>query len=110
MSHLLSQTMLHIVYTRDILVDVTTRKAVPLSGEEIAAVDAARTGGVLAELAGEGASRSEASALHALVMLGLARVKEANESRGYAALAASQNDEDRAYAHALRGRPRGGHE
>jgi hypothetical protein len=74
------------------------------------AVDAARTSGILAELAGESAVRSESSALHALVMLGLAQVKEASQARGYAALAASQDDEDRAYASAIRGRRRGGNE
>lgn len=108
MSHYLSQVVLHIVCACVNLVCVTTRKAVPLSSEEIAAVDAARTGGILAELAGAGSSRSEAAALHALVMLGLAKVKEASETRGYAALAASLDDEDRAYAAALRGRRRGG--
>ena len=90
------------------LENMTTRKAVPLSTAEIAAVDAARTGGVLAELAGENAVRSESAALHALVVMGLAQVNEAEQARGYAALAASQDDEDRAYAAALRGRVRGG--
>ena len=91
-----------------ILEAMTTRKAVPLSTAEITAVEAARTSGILAELAGESAVRSESSALHALVVLGLNQVKEAVQARGYAALAASQDDDDRAYATALRARIRDG--
>lgn len=89
---------------------MTTRKAVPLSDDEVTAVEAARMGHALAELAGQGAVRSEASALHALVMLGLAQVKEHARVEGYAALAASQDDEDRAYADAVRSTRRGGAE
>jgi hypothetical protein len=89
---------------------MTTRKAVPLTPDEISAVDAARTSGVLTELAGESAGRSESSALHALVMLGLQTVKEHRRVEGYAALAAAQDDEDRAYGAAIRGRRRGGSE
>jgi hypothetical protein len=86
---------------------MTARKAVPLSADEVAAVERVRTGGALAELAGQGAVRSEAAALHALVMLGLAQVNEHSQLEGYAALAASQDDEDRAFAAAMRGRRRG---
>jgi hypothetical protein len=84
------------------------RKAVPLSNEEISAVDDARSSGVLAQLTGdEGASRSEAAALHALVMLGLGQVKEHSMTTGYAALAESRDDEDRAFETAMRRRTRG---
>jgi hypothetical protein len=84
-----------------------TRKAVPLDQAELDAVDQARTGGVLAELAGEDAARSEAAALHALVLLGLQAVRERQELHGYAAMAANLDDEDRAYYAAMRNRPRG---
>ncbi len=89
---------------------MTTRKAVPLTSDEISAVNAARTSGALAELAGESAGRSESSALHALVVLGLQTVKEHRSMEGYAALAAAQDDEDRAYGAAIRGRRRGSSE
>jgi hypothetical protein len=95
-------------YSRENVSHMTTRKAVPLNEDEITAIDKARTSPALAELAGQSAVRSEASTLHALVMLGLAQVNERAQLTGYAALAASQDDEDRAYAVALRGRRRGG--
>jgi len=90
----------------------TIRKSVPLTPDELAAIDAARTGGTtehdaLLELAGSGVDRSEATALQALVALGLAAVKDRVQERGYAALAAAQDDEDRAYRAAMRRRPRG---
>lgn len=85
-----------------------TRKAVPLDDDDLVAIDAARTGGILAELAGEDAARSEASALHALVILGLRAVRERQELHGYAAMAANLDDEDRAYYAAMRTRRRGG--
>lgn len=97
-------------YSGATLTHMTTRKAVPLSEDEVTAIEHARAGSALAELAGQGAVRSEASALHALVMLGLAQVKEHSRIEGYAALAAAQDDEDRAYAEAVRSTRRGGAE
>jgi hypothetical protein len=94
----------------DSICDMTTRKAVPLSSEEISMIEEIRVGAVFSELAGHEATRSEASALHALVRLGIAQVKEQEELVGYAALAAAQDDEDRAFAQAVRGRRRGGNE
>jgi hypothetical protein len=90
----------------------TIRKSVPLTPGELAAIAAARTEGTaehdaLLELAGTGADRSEATALQALVALGLAAVKDRVQERGYAALASSQDDEDRAYQAAMRRRSRG---
>jgi hypothetical protein len=88
------------------------RKMVPLSPDEVAELDAARTEGTmehtsLTELAGTGADRSEAATLHALVALGLRTVHARALEHGYAALAASQDDEDDAYRSAMRGRRRG---
>jgi hypothetical protein len=45
---------------------------------------------------------SEASALHALVVLGLRAVTDAELERGYAHLAASRYAEDEAYERAVR--------
>jgi hypothetical protein len=84
-----------------------TRKPVPLTPDEVAALNEARNGQVLATLAGVPDIHSEASALHALVVLGLRQVQEANQLEGYAALAASHNEEDAAYASAMRRRTRG---
>jgi len=81
------------------------RSAVPLSAEERAAVERARQSPVLAELLGQApevALPSEASALHALVVLGLRTVADAELERGYAALAASRDAEDKAYERAVR--------
>lgn len=89
---------------------MTARKAVPLNSQEILAVDGVRTSSALTELAGEGAGKSEATTLHALVLLGLERVREVETVHGYAALAAAQDEEDHAYAAAMRGRRRGGQE
>lgn len=84
------------------------RKAVPLTDEELAAVERARAGAALTALAGAESTRSQAAALHALVALGLQRVRDHDLATGYAALAATRDDEDRAYAAAIRGRRRGG--
>ena len=85
------------------------RSAVPLSADERQAVERARRSPVLAELLGqdvEMAFPSEASALHALVVLGLRAVTDAELERGYAALAASRDAEDAAYEQAVRSNPR----
>lgn len=85
----------------------TTRKAVALTPEELAALAAARNDGLLDQLVGQDVARSESSALHALIVLGLERVAEQRQVNGYAALADSEDDEDRAYRAAMRNRRRG---
>ena len=89
----------------------TTRKSVPLTKDELAALEAARTNGTpvndaLTELVGPEAVRSEATTLQALIHLGFNVVKERAMDHGYAALAASQNQEDRDYEAAMRRRVR----
>jgi hypothetical protein len=90
----------------------TIRKSVPLTADEAALVNAARTEGsaahdALIELLGPDATRSEAATLQALVHLGVTVVRERARDHGYAALAAAQTDEDRAFHAAMRRRPRG---
>jgi hypothetical protein len=92
----------------------TSRKTVALTGEELATVEAARTQGssaynALVELIGPAATRSETATIQALVQLGVNVVKEKAMTSGYAALAAMQNDEDRAY-HATARRRRSNNE
>lgn len=82
------------------------RKAVPITPVDLAAVEDARSSGVLAEFLGSEVSRSEAAALSAILRLGLERLSEFVAERGYAALAVAQDDEDRAYAAAIRSRRR----
>lgn len=89
----------------------TIRKSVPLTPDELDALNAARTEGTtehdaLTELAGPGATRSEAATLAALLALGIGAVRERAMDHGYAALAAEQDDEDRAYEAAMRKRVR----
>ena len=90
----------------------TSRKTVPLTGEELATVEAARTEGTpanhaLIELVGPAALRSETATIQALIQLGASVVRQKAMDRGYAALAAMQDEEDRAYRAAMRRRPRG---
>lgn len=87
------------------------RKSVPLTPDEAALLSDARTEGsathgALIELLGPDATRSEAATLQALIHLGAAVVKERAMDRGYAALAAMRDDEDRAYEAAMRKRVR----
>lgn len=89
----------------------TIRKSVPLTKDELAALKAARTDGTpvheaLAELVGPEAAHSEATTLQALIQLGFTVVKERAMDHGYAALAASQDEEDRDYEAAMRRRVR----
>ncbi len=89
----------------------TIRKSVPLTKDELAALEAARTDGTaahdaLTELVGPEAARSEATTLQALIQLGFNVVRERAMDHGYAALAASQDQEDRDYETAMRGRVR----
>ncbi len=89
----------------------TIRKTVPLNPEELALLEASRSQGspahqALTELLGPAAAKSEASVLHAAVSLGLSVIQERVADHGYAALAAAQDDEDRAYHKAMRARRR----
>lgn len=86
---------------------MSIRKAVPLSAAELAEIEHARSTGLLQAVAGQEAARSEAAALHALLRLGLERLRERGAEVGYAALAAAQDEEDAAFHAALRGRRRG---
>lgn len=87
------------------------RKTVPLTADELAVLDAVRTAGtteheVLLDLAGAGAGRSEAAALHALLSLGIAALEDRVAEHGYRELAATRTDEDRAFHDAMRSRRR----
>lgn len=94
----------------------TTRKSVPVTAEDAATVERVqepqsmeRT--ALAELGIElSATPSEAEVLQALIEAGRIAVQQQVMATGYAALAAAQDDEDRAYAMAMRGRRRGSSE
>lgn len=83
-----------------------TRKSVPLDDADVQAISQAREDGTLATLAGDDAVKSEATALHAVLSLGLAAIREHRELTGYEAMAANFNDEDRAYHAAMRARRR----
>jgi hypothetical protein len=88
------------------------RKTVSLAPDERDIVNAARTEGspahdALVELAGPDAIRSETATIQSLIHLGARVLRERVQQHGYAALAASQDDEDRAYYAAMRARPRG---
>lgn len=89
----------------------TIRKTVPISPAELAILDASRIKGspanvALIDLLGPDATRSEAATLHGALSLGLAVIQERIADHGYAALAAAQDDEDRAYHAAMRNRRR----
>jgi hypothetical protein len=89
----------------------TIRKTVPITADELAILDASRTEGSAAyqavtELLGPDATRSEAATLHGALALGLSVIQERIADHGYAALAAAQDDEDRAYHAAMRNRRR----
>lgn len=88
---------------------LTTRKSVPLTAEELADLAALRSPdtpehAALDELLSIGDNPSEALVLLALLRLGRQRVSEAVLERGYADLAAVENDDDRAARRALRQR------
>jgi hypothetical protein len=87
----------------------TTRKSVPLTEEELADLAALRSPdtpehAALNELLSIGDNPSEALVLLALLRLGRQRVSEAVLERGYADLAAAEDDDDRAARRALRQR------
>lgn len=94
-----------------------TRKTVPVTEEGTAAVERVREPAsayrqALAELLGIelSANPSEAEVLQALVEAGRIAVEQKVMVTGYAALAASRDDEDRAYERAMRSRRRGSSE
>jgi hypothetical protein len=89
----------------------TIRKTVPITADELAMLDASRTEGsdayaAVTELLGPDATRSEAATLHGVLALGLSVIQDRIAEHGYAALAAAQDDEDRAYQAAMRRRRR----
>ena|SRR5882757_8403039 len=91
--------------------DTPIRKSVPLTPDEVAALNAARTDGspaheALVELLGHDATGSEAATLQALVQLGFSVVRERAMDHGYAALAAMQDQDDRDYEAVMRQRVR----
>ncbi|HEV2639713.1 MAG TPA: hypothetical protein VGX23_31565 [Actinocrinis sp.] len=89
----------------------TIRKTVPITPDEQAILDESRTKGsaayqALTDLLGPEAARSEAATLHGALTLGLSVIRERMADQGYTALAAAQDDEDRAYHAAMRNRRR----
>ncbi len=83
----------------------------PLRTQEIAIVERVRSAGTaeylaVREVAGIDLPNtpSEAESLHALLQIGIAAVEEKVMTNGYAALAASRNDEDHATTAAIRSR------
>lgn len=89
----------------------TIRKNVPLTKEELDLLEASRNEGspayeALRELVGPAATRSEAAALHGALALGLEVIRERVALHGYTALAASQDEEDRAFRSSMRNRRR----
>jgi hypothetical protein len=82
------------------------RKAVPLSPLEVAALNALRTDGtpqreMLIELAGPRSVKSESTALHALVRLGMQAVEDHLLDQAYQRMAAERSDEDLQYQRAI---------
>lgn len=93
------------------MADVVTRKTVPLSTDEAALVERARTAGTpqyeaLVRLAGADVVRSEAATLHALVAFGLTTLGEQIALHDYELLAASRDEDDAEYERAMRRRVR----
>jgi hypothetical protein len=89
------------------------RKTVPVTAEDTATVEKVRHPGsieraALVELGVElSANPSEAEVLQALIEAGRIAVQQQVMVTGYAALAASYDDEDRAHERAMRRRARG---
>ncbi|WP_331773364.1 hypothetical protein OG948_59290 (plasmid) [Embleya sp. NBC_00888] len=90
------------------------RKSVPLNPDDIHALTELRTPDtglnealkVLLAKAGLPEPGNESAALHALLVLGRRAVEEQAQLTGYAAYAASLDDEDRAVAKSMRRRRR----
>ncbi|HEY3687230.1 MAG TPA: hypothetical protein VGL93_29610 [Streptosporangiaceae bacterium] len=85
------------------------RKPIPLTAGEVEELHALRSEGTpqhdaLIALAGTDADRSDAATLRALLSLGRQVLNEKVQAYGYAALAAAQDDEDRAFRRAARAR------
>jgi hypothetical protein len=94
-----------------------SRKTVPVTAEDTRTVDRVREPhsahrAALAELLGVelSANPSEAEVLQALVEAGRMALEQQVMVTGYAALAAAQDEEDREYELAMRGRRRGARE
>ena len=88
-----------------------TRKTVPLTHQEAALVERARTPGspqheALTRLVGAEVAGSEAATLHALVTFGLAALGEQVALHDYEQLADSRNAEDEEYERTMRRRVR----
>src|SRR5947208_1838787 len=91
--------------------ETPTRKTVPLAPHEAAFIERARRAGTpqheaLVRLVGEGATKSEAATMHALVSFALTALGEQVALYDYEQLAASRDDEDAAYESAMRRRAR----
>lgn len=89
----------------------TARKSIPLTAEDQAQLDRLRTPGTpeheaLSQMSGTPIpdNASEAETLHALLSVGHAVIVERVMLTGYAALAATQDDEDRSARRAMRDR------
>lgn len=85
-----------------------TRRSVPLEPADIARID--RISGdmeaLLARHVGKDVITSEAALMHALVLCGLETIEHEADEERYRALAASQDDDDRAFHDAVRARQR----
>lgn len=86
--------------------DVKIRKSIQLDGEDKARIERLLTEPryrqALLDMFGAGAARSEAALLHTLLVAGLDRIDEQTADAGYAELAASEDDEDRAFHASMR--------
>jgi hypothetical protein len=91
--------------------ETTIRKTVPLTGQEAALVERARTHGTpqheaLIRLVGSDVPRSDAATLHALLAFALNALGEQIALDDYEQLAASRDTEDEGYERAMRRRVR----
>ncbi|MFJ9728539.1 hypothetical protein ACIRP3_37935 [Streptomyces sp. NPDC101209] len=90
-----------------------TRKSIPITEADQTAVarvrepDSSERAALLALGVELSAQPSEAEVLHALLTAGRKAIEEGAMLYGYAALAAQQDDEDREFHAAMRGRRRG---
>ncbi|MGW6255400.1 hypothetical protein [Streptomyces sp. NPDC055085] len=92
----------------------STRKSIPITAEDQAAVakvrqhDSSERSALLAMGVDLSPQPSEAEVIHALLTAGRKAVEEGALAYGYSALAAHQDSEDIAYHAAMRARRRGG--
>lgn len=100
----------NVLQTESVPKDVR-RKSVPLTGDDQAILDRLRTPGTaeheaLGDVTGMPLSdeASEAETLHALLTVGFMAVTERAMLRGYAALAAAQDEDDAGDRRAMRSR------